>query len=285
MKKIKSENGVITMITLVTVLFMISFLISSYIIVANKVKTQKEMLAETKAIYEPKSTMEEIYNSYFSNENIIPIYTVEQLLNMGSGQQNVYINGKYYNFTNDENTIYMLMNDLSFRASDYEENKIEETGEYYWTPVGNRILEYENLTDEELADEEIVSNYFQAKFEGKNNIIEVIYLDENNTEYSKKYLASNNYSDVSDLEGTEISFTINGETYYAEEGMTWVDWVEKSEYNTLGLLVTPSEIPRIYAVKNNSMWYLGESEGVSLDGSVVIENGGVYVLWDSMEPA
>ena len=203
MKRLKNENGVITMITLITVLFMVSFLISSYIIIANKVKTQKEMVVETKAIYEPKSTMEEVYNSYFASGNIIPIYTVEQLLNMGSGQENVYINGKYYDFTNSENTIYMLMNDLSFRASDYEENKVQETGEYYWKPIGDRIAEYESLTDEELKDETLVSNYFQAKFEGRNNIIEVIYLDENNREYSKKYLEGNNYSDVSDIEKQE----------------------------------------------------------------------------------
>ena len=196
MKRLKNENGVITMITLITVLFMVSFLISSYIIIANKVKTQKEMMAETKSIYEPKASMEEVYNSYFASENIIPIYTVEQLLNVGSGQQNVYINGKYYDFNNDENTVYMLMNELSFKASDYEQNKVQETGEYYWKPIGDRIAEYENLTDEEQADETIASNYFQAKFEGRNNTIEVIYLDENNTEYSKIYSASTNYSDI-----------------------------------------------------------------------------------------
>jgi len=60
---------------------------------ALTVKTQKEIVAETKTIYEPKYTMEEIYNSYFSKEKTIPIYTVEQLLAMGSGQENVYVNG------------------------------------------------------------------------------------------------------------------------------------------------------------------------------------------------
>ena len=70
MKRLKSEKGVITMITLVTVLFMISFLISSYIIVANKVRTQKEMMAETKSIYEPKSTMEEILNLLQDNARL-----------------------------------------------------------------------------------------------------------------------------------------------------------------------------------------------------------------------
>lgn len=64
MKNIKKEEGAITIITLVTILFIVSFLISSYIIVANKVRIQKEIVSEIGKIYEPKSTMEEIYNSY-----------------------------------------------------------------------------------------------------------------------------------------------------------------------------------------------------------------------------
>ena len=66
MTKIRDQKGAITMITLITVLFLVSFLMSTYIIISNKVKTQKEMLNETKSIYEPKVTMEEIYNSYFN---------------------------------------------------------------------------------------------------------------------------------------------------------------------------------------------------------------------------
>lgn len=116
MKKLKNENGVITMITLLTVLFIITFLLSSYIIVANKVKTQKEIINETKKIYKPKYSMEEIYNSYFSNDNVIPIYTDEELIKIGETYTN--LNGKYY--TNDENTIYVLMNNIEFNATDLE---------------------------------------------------------------------------------------------------------------------------------------------------------------------
>jgi hypothetical protein len=38
-----------------------------------------------------------------------------------------------------------------------------------------------------------------------------------------------------------ISFTIDGETYYAEEGMTWGEWVE-SEYNTNGYTISPDGV-------------------------------------------
>lgn len=124
MKNIKKEDGVITILTLTTVLFVISFLISSYIIVSNKVKTQKELLSETREIYESKQTMEEIYNSYFSNDNIILIYTENQFLKIGSNE-NIKIeeaNNKYYVFSNTGK--YLLMNDLEINESVLPENWI-----------------------------------------------------------------------------------------------------------------------------------------------------------------
>ena len=78
MKKIKNEKGAITILVLVSVLFMVSFLISSYAIVANKVKAQKEIVSQTRDIYNNTENIQGIYNSYFSNDNIIPIYTAEQ---------------------------------------------------------------------------------------------------------------------------------------------------------------------------------------------------------------
>lgn len=127
MKRLKNEKGVITIITLVTVLFMVSFLISSYVTVANKLKTQKEIVAETREIYRPKTTMEEIYNSYFSNDNLIPIYTIEQFLAIGDNEQ-YNINGKIYEFSNNENVVYVLKNDLEINQ---EELNLEEN----WTPM------------------------------------------------------------------------------------------------------------------------------------------------------
>lgn len=196
MKKIKSENGAITIITLVSILFMVSFLISSYILISNKAQAQKDIIEETRKIYEPTATMEEIYNSYFNNSKIVPIYTVEQLLIMGSDNKNVNINGKYYDFNNDENTIYVLMNDLKFRASDYA----DQLTNGYWMPVGDRILEYEQLKkdmsevqDTDTSNEESLNDYFKAKFEGKDNNIEVIYTDKENDEYSVVYSQEYNY--------------------------------------------------------------------------------------------
>jgi hypothetical protein len=48
-----------------------------------------------------------------------------------------------------------------------------------------------------------------------------------------RWLENNNAT----FEKTLISFTIDGTTYQAEEGMTWAEWVE-SEYNTVGAHVS-----------------------------------------------
>ncbi|MBQ2916756.1 MAG: hypothetical protein IJE59_01025 [Clostridia bacterium] len=194
MKKLKSQNGAITMLVLISIMFLISFLISTYVLVMHKAQSQKEIVEETKKIYESPFTMEEIYNSYFNSGNIVPIYTVEQLLYMGTGKQNVNINGKYYNFNNDENTIYVLMNDLEFNA-------YQEYGEdYYWEPIGNR---------EDLS----------AKFEGNNYVIEVNY-----KEYTKVYSKDNEFSEYEILiinpvpEDATVTISSNGEVIATGKG-------------------------------------------------------------------
>lgn len=154
MKNFKKENGAITIITLVSILFMVSFLISSYILISNKVKAQKEIINETRDIYESKSDMEEIYNSYFNNSNVIPIYTAEQLVRIGSGD--IYqIGNKYYEFSKD--STYMLMNDISFDANDisYLDGKD-------WIPIGRTNINFEGngkeITVKILSGEIIIYN-------------------------------------------------------------------------------------------------------------------------------
>lgn len=114
----KKERGAITVITLVTILFMLSFLISTFVIISNRRQAQAEIKKETKGIYEAEiGNEEEIYQSYFADENDpIPIYTAKQLIKVGTGE-NVFINNKIYKLTSSAN--YILMNDVSFKVADY----------------------------------------------------------------------------------------------------------------------------------------------------------------------
>lgn len=167
MKKLSNEKGAITVLVLVSVLFMVSFLISSYVIIANKVRAQKDMISQMKEIYDNTSNMEEVYNSYFM-DNVVPIYNNEQLFAIGTGTR-MMINGKYYDFLNDDSTMYVLMNDLSFNAYD-------QCNDYYWVPIKDR----ENLF---------------SSFNGNGHKISVNYIDSENDEYTVIYSGESNFSE------------------------------------------------------------------------------------------
>lgn len=115
----KKDRGSITIITLVTILFMLSFLISTYMIISNRRQAQTEIKRETQEIYESDTeNIDAIYNSYFADENeVIPISTLEQLFKVGTGEKTV-INNKIYTLTSSAN--YKLMSNLNFKTADYE---------------------------------------------------------------------------------------------------------------------------------------------------------------------
>lgn len=206
MRRLRSENGAITILVVISILFMLSFLISYYVISANKVQAQKEIIEQTKNLYE-NYDLEEIYNSYFG-KNIIPIYTVEQLLNIGnsSEEKKININGKIYNFPankeseeDDENyndTIYLLMNDIEFNPQGYASNYTGVFDEdLNWIPIGN-------------------NNNITGNFEGNGHKIKIIN-NEGNIEHT--YSNKNEYGGNCELniniipEDVEIMITVNGE--------------------------------------------------------------------------
>lgn len=132
MKKLKSQNGAIAIIVLVSVLFLTMFLISSYMVISNKLKTQKEVIDQTRQIYE-NYDLAEIYNSFFNN-GAIPIYSNNEYLSVGKNEKIIIpeLGGKYYEFTDSAN--YILMNDLVINVQDYPDFDWEnwQAPEYYF---------------------------------------------------------------------------------------------------------------------------------------------------------
>lgn len=117
MKDIRGEKGAITLLVLVTMVFLATVLARTYILISNKAQTQIEVTEQTRRIYETE-TEEEAYNSFFGEE-LIPIYTVEQLLKIGL-DKSVQINesgGKIYVFSKDAS--YILMDNLEFSSDDW----------------------------------------------------------------------------------------------------------------------------------------------------------------------
>ena len=106
---VKSEKGAITLIALVTMLFLISFLMTMYIRISNKAQISAETTADIAKKYNNIGDAEIIYDSYFATEEVIPITSKEELAKIGSGEK-VEINGKIYIFKEDG--YYALHNNI-----------------------------------------------------------------------------------------------------------------------------------------------------------------------------
>lgn len=119
----KSERGAITLVTLATVVFILAFLLSSYVIIMNRLQAQAEIKRETGNIYsEGIENIEEVYQSFFAGETeIVPVTNAEQLLSIGTGKQ-MAVNGKIYEYLPDKT--YELKNDIEVNEEEYGDEYI-----------------------------------------------------------------------------------------------------------------------------------------------------------------
>ena len=124
MKKLKSENGAIAILVLISLVFLTTFLISSYVIMSNKMQSQRKVISDTKDIYE-NYDLNQMYESYFDKSRDGLPDNVEQLEYIEStGTQyidtgvfpsnNLKINIKVC-YTNS-NALYMLGSDNAYNA-------------------------------------------------------------------------------------------------------------------------------------------------------------------------
>lgn len=142
----KSNRGAITIITLVTVLFMLAFLTSTYVIIANRRQAQAEIKKEIANIYEEDiPNLEQIYNGYFAEKDeTIPVKTAEQLLKIGTGKY-IISDNKIYECLQNSN--YKLETDLELKYEDYSDNypdNFEEKNLIEEDETGQQIIKTAN---------------------------------------------------------------------------------------------------------------------------------------------
>ena len=179
----KSQKGAIALMVLITMLFLMTFLLSLYIGTSNKAQMSTETTKEIEKKYNNIGDLDIIYNSYFATEDVIPIYNVDQLKKIGSGER-IEIDGKIYAFLSNSN--YILKNDLNL-------------GGYYDTTEQRWMAEDENIWDPlPLSDEENNQYEFTGILDGMGHIISGIYI---NNEYDEQGLFGN-------LTGTIKNITI-----------------------------------------------------------------------------
>ena len=134
---IKNERGSLTLFVAISMLFFMTFLLTLFISTTNQQKTQLEVTARIKEIYEQDvDNVDDVYNSFIGTESV-PIFTAEQLKKIGSGES-IYISqvGKYYKFNLDSN--YVLKNDIELNKYTVNESgdiTFDSTAEK-WNPIG-----------------------------------------------------------------------------------------------------------------------------------------------------
>lgn len=135
----KKERGSITIVTLVTIIFMLSILVSVNVIVLNREQAQAEIKRETKKIYENGlDNIEDEYNSYFAQESgEIPIYTVDDLLKIGTGKH-IVVNDKIYKCQSTSK--YILKDNIKLEVENY---RIK-----YPSQFDNTTLQWKGITVE-----------------------------------------------------------------------------------------------------------------------------------------
>lgn len=231
-KNIKNEKGAITILVLVSVLFFVSFLVSGYMIVSNKIKGQKEIIEQTKKIYASESA-EDAYNSFFASGELVPIYTVEQLKKIYSNE-NIQINeenGKIYTFS--DKSVYVLKNALEINTkqeigTDEEEwitirkKMIPENSEEKLKSkfIGNgKYIKVINKENEYEYDEENDYNYIEQYKNIKDGLVCALFSGTSLNENTKNYANSPSYTEWYDESGNGKNGIINQEAF--SKGWAW----------------------------------------------------------------
>lgn len=197
----KSEKGAITLVVLVGMLFLTVFLMSIYIQLSNKAQDSAETTKQIAEQYNNLGEANNIYNNYFANTDIVPIYTKEQLAKIGSGEE-ILIDGKIYTFSTD--AYYILKKDLDLGGI-YNSNTDIWSGEQ-WTPI----------TDEFTGTLDGLGHTISKIYLGENEEIQGIFKELQGT--IKNIFVKNSYKDKNAyglLTGTNNGTIIN--CYYENE--------------------------------------------------------------------
>ena len=242
---LKSKTGAITLYVTIASFFILMAGIAGYVVINNKQADQLKQLNENQNIYSNGISKEDIANSYNGGE-IIEIETEEQLLKIGS-DENIYLNGKVYNFA--KNKTYVLKSDWESNSKFAEiEKAVNEAG-------GVIIKEYEKqgITTEEVAnDTSYIGKYvnYTVPTGGDPNVKwRIFYADGMNGETVAEndrhiYLISEDYLKY-DYVPTK---TVNGTTYTMTKNsdykLSFNDMYKAYSSNTCSTNITDTRIKK-----------------------------------------
>lgn len=150
MRKTKNEKGVATLFVLISGLFFIAFIMGILILSSTKKQTQIELGGEIQSIYNQSN--EETVNNI---KNIVPIYTADQLLKMGSGEEIPIEQEGNKKYLFSETAQYVLCDNIELNYID-----ILDLTKYNFDK-SSYIVTIKKIVEEEIDKEEV--NYYYMK--------------------------------------------------------------------------------------------------------------------------
>lgn len=111
-KFVKSQKGAISMFVMIAMLFFLVSMMGIYAVSAKRAQTQTESVEMVQNKYYQEGEEQEKYAEKIAKtDEMIPIYTKEQLWSIGENKA-IEIEGKVYDFSNTDLTKYELKNDI-----------------------------------------------------------------------------------------------------------------------------------------------------------------------------
>lgn len=196
MKK-DNERGIISLFVLLSMLFLLVFVFTIYEIIDNRYKNDEYKNDELSKLY--SKNMNEIHNAKYSKEDeIIPIYNIDEFNNIGTGRY-MQIKDKIYECSRSKT--YLLKENIII---DLKEDVM----------VSNYMFNVYKLYDETFDIEVTGDNslYFYYPNEKGNYWKNVVYqkFDNKNKEFvSKETVSENAFDIINSIEnGGEYTFLI-----------------------------------------------------------------------------
>ncbi len=205
--KENNENGIISVFVLFAMLFLLLFVMTSYYVVANKVKLQNDENIQLKKIYSKEIDVIE-NESNLSNE-IIPIYNIDELNIAGTGSYLKIKNkiyecgiGKSYMLRNDIivdidediKTGRIAFNDYKLYSSSYHIDNFSYKIYYYKDGSYWKNINYKKYTDEESVENNFTRNDFSLlnNYENLESYTYMILWTDNNNEFTNSDVITQN---------------------------------------------------------------------------------------------
>lgn len=144
----KSSNGAISVFVLMTMLFFLFAMLGIFSIISKRAQTQTESLESLKnKYYSEGEESKRISNRLADSEDLIPIYTSQQLLSIGTPNKTIEIDGKVYDFSQTDYSKYELKNDIIIDRDLISRTALSDSS-YNALNRGNyEILYYDNNND------------------------------------------------------------------------------------------------------------------------------------------